>query len=197
MWDDTYRPNFTPQCGFSYLILLPPSLLVGVVLVVKSRSQLIKKSLISIASALILWWVSSMVMVLIIWLCRIPSDRAKNCLHLLNPVLFAVLLLLSGIFVFKVFARREKKRTNYNEEVRKMGIQDVLKKWNKESTEEIYWELVVAGAGEEVASRVVNDEDLLDKYFQLRHQLSQEGLDNKSIKLKIAFEMRELANKQK
>ena len=78
-----------------------------------------------------------------------------------------------------------------------MGIQDVLKKWNEESTEEIYWELMVAGAGEEVASRVVNDEDLLDKYFQLRHQLSREGLDNKSIKLKIAFEMRELVNKQK
>lgn len=67
-------------------------------------------------------------------------------------------------------------------------IEDVLRKWNKNSTEEVYWELIRAGAGEDVAKKVIVDADLLNKYFQLK----QKGI---SI-LEIAIYMQDLIVKR-
>lgn len=78
----------------------------------------------------------------------------------------------------------------FNEEYKpnRMEIEDVLRKWNKNSTEEVYWKLMAAGAGEDIARRVISDKDLLDKYFQLR----QKGI---SI-LEIAIYMQDLIAKK-
>lgn len=71
-------------------------------------------------------------------------------------------------------------------------IEDVLRKWNKNSAEEVYWELKIAGAGEDIARRVTNDKDLLDKYLQLRNQLRQKGASRKEELLKSAFDIQKL-----
>jgi len=74
-------------------------------------------------------------------------------------------------------------------------IEDVLRKWNKNSAEEVYWELKIPGAGEDIARRVTNDKDLLDKYLQLRNQLRQKGASRKEELLKSAFDIQELIAK--
>jgi len=74
-------------------------------------------------------------------------------------------------------------------------IEDVLRKWNKNSAEEVYWELKIAGAGEDIARRVTNDKDLLDKYLQLRNQLRQKGASREEELLKSAFDIQELIAK--
>jgi len=86
----------------------------------------------------------------------------------------------------------------FNEEYKpdRMEIEDVLRKWNKNSTEEVYWELMTTGAGEDIARRVISDKDLLDKYFQLRNQLRQKGVSNKNALLKIAMDMQDLIAKR-
>lgn len=76
-----------------------------------------------------------------------------------------------------------------------MEIEDVLRKWNKNSAEEVYWELKIAGAGKDIARRVTNDKDLLDKYLQLRNQLRQKGASRKEELLKSAFDIQELVAK--
>ena len=74
-------------------------------------------------------------------------------------------------------------------------IEDVLKKWNKNSAEEVYWELKMGGAGEDIARRVTSGKDLLDKYLQLRNRLRQKGASRKGELLKSAFDIQELIAK--
>lgn len=71
-------------------------------------------------------------------------------------------------------------------------IEDVLRKWNKDSTEEVYRELRVAGALEDVARTVIADKHLLEKYLALRHELREKGIPNRSALLRIAGEMEKL-----
>jgi hypothetical protein len=78
---------------------------------------------------------------------------------------------------------------------KRIAIGDVLKKWNKNSAEEVYWELIMAGAGEDIARRVTSDKDLLDKYLQLRNQLREKGASRKDELLKSAFDIQELIAK--
>lgn len=84
----------------------------------------------------------------------------------------------------------EKSKTDYVE------IQDVLRKWNKISTEEVYWELKAVGVGEDIAKIIISDKDLLDKYFYLRNQLRQKCVSNKNALLKIAIHMQDLIAKR-
>jgi len=74
-------------------------------------------------------------------------------------------------------------------------IEDILRKRNKNSAEEVYWELKIAGAGEDIARRVTSDKDLLDKYLQLRNQLRQKGASRKGELLKSAFGIQKLIAK--
>ncbi len=86
----------------------------------------------------------------------------------------------------------------FNEEYKpdRVEIEDVLRKWNKNSTEEVYWELMGAGTGEDIARRVISDKNLLDKYFLLRNQLRQKGVSNRDALLKIAMDMQDLIAKK-
>jgi len=52
----------------------------------------------------------------------------------------------------------------------RLKIEDVLRKWNENSTEKVYWDLMISGASEDAVKRMMGDPDLLDKYFQLRHK---------------------------
>jgi len=71
-----------------------------------------------------------------------------------------------------------------------------IDRFNNRRKEEIYWELMVVGAGEDVARAVVSDKSLLRQWRDLKAKYEKEELSKKNVLLKLAIEMRELLAKK-
>ena len=100
IWGMTHSPTGTTTTFLSSnvrnLILLPPSLLLAIVFVLKGQTQIIKKSLISIILALLIWLGVGILAVIAILLAGISHETARKSLHILNPILLGIIIAWSG-----------------------------------------------------------------------------------------------------
>lgn len=112
IWGMTRSPTALRSSEFPNFVLLLPSLLLGVVLVVKGKSELVKRSLISVVLALASWLVAAMLAVAILWIGNVPHDTATRYVHVINPVLLAITLLASCVLVFGIYTGRRNRETD-------------------------------------------------------------------------------------
>ena len=114
IWGMIHSPSDTTTAFLSSnvlnLILLPPSLLLAIALVFKGQTQIIKKSLISIILALLIWLGVGILAVIAISLTGISHETARRSLHILNPILLGIIIVCSGYcrqFVDRTYDRLE------------------------------------------------------------------------------------------
>ncbi len=108
-----YASTGALSSNVDYLIFLPPSLLLATVLVYKGKTQLIKKSLISILLAQILWFVLSILTVLALIMSGISYEMGRSFLYVFNSILLGIMIVCSGYFVFVIHPRLKKTNDRY------------------------------------------------------------------------------------
>jgi len=87
----------------------------GIIFVAKRQTQFIKKSLISIILALALWLGVGVLAVIVMSWSGIPQETARKSLHILNPILFGVVIACSVYLVFGVYPRLKKRDAGRNQ----------------------------------------------------------------------------------
>lgn len=105
IWGMSHIPTVLESSIYANLILLPPSLVLGVVLVANRRTQFMKRSLTSIILGLVLWFLAGALLAVIIPLTSVPREAAVRYLHLLNPVLASITVAASCLFIFRIYPR--------------------------------------------------------------------------------------------